>query len=76
MAFVPTDDLENLMVFNAILNSKAFGYLVSVQLARTELAQSYEVGLIQKTAVPTIDGGVHAELFRCGNGCLEHSERV
>ena len=32
----------------ALMNSKAFGYLVSVQLARTELAQSFEVGLIQQ----------------------------
>ena len=36
----------------AITNSSAFGLLVSLQLARTELAQSYEVGLIQKTPLP------------------------
>ncbi len=34
------------------MNSSPFGYLVSVQLARTELAQSYEVGLLQQTPVP------------------------
>ena len=37
------------------MNSKPFGYLVSVQLARTELAQSYEVGLIQQTPIPDDD---------------------
>jgi len=37
-----------------IINSEVFGLLVSVQLARTELAQSYEVGVIQKTPIPNL----------------------
>jgi len=37
-----------------LLNSSAFGLLVSVQLARVELAQSFEVGLIQQTPIPTL----------------------
>ncbi len=53
-AFVADDDPEELLALSAILNSRAFGLLVSVQLARTELAQSYEVGLIQQTPVPPL----------------------
>jgi hypothetical protein len=53
-AFVENDDSNKLLSFSALLNSRPFGYLVGVQLARTELAQSYEVGLIQKTPVPEL----------------------
>jgi hypothetical protein len=53
-AFVEGDSPELLLALSALANSRAFGYLVSVQLARTELAQSYEVGLIQQTPVPTL----------------------
>ncbi|HPK71554.1 MAG TPA: hypothetical protein PLN93_06410, partial [Vicinamibacterales bacterium] len=51
-AFVEGDSPDELLALSAILNSSSFGYLMSVQLARTELAQSYEVGLIQQTPVP------------------------
>lgn len=51
-AFVEDDDSKKLLAILAIINSRPFGYLVSVQLARTELAQSYEVGLIQQTPIP------------------------
>jgi hypothetical protein len=37
------------------LNSRAFRSLLELQLARTELAQSYEVGLIQMTPTPDLD---------------------
>ena len=50
-----------------LLNSRAFAALVSLQLARTELAQSYEVGLIQSTPVPAlseIDRDVLASVAR------------
>jgi hypothetical protein len=53
-AFVTNDDPDELLALCAVLNSRAFGLLVSVQLARTELAQSFEVGLIQKTPVPNL----------------------
>ncbi len=53
-AFVSDDDPEALLALLALLNSGAFGLLVSVQLARVELAQSFEVGLIQQTPVPNI----------------------
>ncbi|MGQ9910593.1 MAG: hypothetical protein ACUVS2_17335 [Candidatus Flexifilum sp.] len=50
--FVADDDPDHLLALAAIMNSALFGYLVRLQLARTELAQSYEVGLIQQTPVP------------------------
>ena len=53
-AFVANDDQEELLALLCLLNSRAFGLLVSVQLARTELAQSYEVGLIQQTPIPSL----------------------
>ena len=52
VGFDNSDDEPSLLALSAILNSKPFCYLVSLQLARTELAQSYEVGLIQQTPVP------------------------
>ncbi len=52
--FEADDEPESLLALNALVNSRAFGYLVSVQLARTELAQSFEVGLIQQTPVPNL----------------------
>jgi len=36
------------------LNSAGYRALVALQLARTELAQSFEAGLIQQTPVPTL----------------------
>ena len=45
-AFVDDNSPEALLAVCALLNTQAFGLLVSVQLARTELAQSFEVGLI------------------------------
>jgi hypothetical protein len=53
-AFVEQDSSERLLALLAVMNSSPFGYLVSVQLARTELAQSYEVGLIQQTPLPAL----------------------
>jgi len=53
-AFVEADDLETLLSLCAVMNSAPFFSLVSLQLARTELAQSFEVGLIQQTPVPDL----------------------
>jgi hypothetical protein len=53
--FVQEDSPQQLLALSSVMNSAAFGYLVSVQLARTELAQSYEVGLIQQTPVPDLN---------------------
>jgi hypothetical protein len=53
-AFAADDDQDQLLAHLCIANSRGFGLLVSVQLARTELAQSFEVGLIQQTPVPEL----------------------
>ncbi len=60
--FVPNDALDTLLALCALVNSKAFGILVSVQLARVELAQSFEVGLIQQTPVPDLSAEHQATL--------------
>jgi hypothetical protein len=52
-AFVENDSSAGLMSLCAIVNSSTFGTLVAAQLARVELAQSFEVGLISTTPVPT-----------------------
>ena len=52
--FVEGDNAADLLGLAAVVNSKPFGYLMAVQLARTELAQSYEVGLVQQTPIPDL----------------------
>lgn len=54
VGFSGNDSEADLLALSAIVNSKPFEYLVSLQLARTELAQSFEVGLIQQTPVPDL----------------------
>jgi hypothetical protein len=51
--FAENDSSDHLMYLCAIINSSVFGALVATQLARVELAQSFEVGLISTTPVPT-----------------------
>jgi hypothetical protein len=63
-AFVDGDAPESLLALCAIMNCKVFGYLLAVQLARTELAQSFEVGLIQQTPVPDLTPAQEAELAK------------
>jgi len=52
VAFHEGDEPEDLALLLALMNSTMFELLVQVQLARTELARSYEVGLIQQTPIP------------------------
>ena len=47
-AFVDSDNPDSLLALLALVNSQAFGLLVSLQMA----FGSYEVGVIQKTPVP------------------------
>ena len=61
-AFVADDSPDALLALCALVNSLAFGLLVSVQLARVELAQSFEVGLIQQTPVPDLSAEQKARL--------------
>ena len=67
-AFGDGDEPTKLLALCTIVNSAAFGMFVSIQLARTELAQSYEVGLIQQTPVPDLtpdQQSTLAALARC-----------
>jgi hypothetical protein len=61
-AFVADDAPDALLTLCTLLNSQAFGLLVSVQLARVELAQSFEVGLIQQTPVPDLSAAQQSTL--------------
>lgn len=61
-AFVQNDNPRELLALCALANSLAFGLLVSVQLARTELAQSFEVGIIQQTPVPDLSSELQSFL--------------
>lgn len=54
VVFIEDDDLTALGSIMAIMNSRVFLALVQMRLARVELAQSYEVGLIQETPVPPL----------------------
>lgn len=49
-AFVLGDDTDELLALLALTNSRAFGLLVSLQMA----FGSYEVGVIQRTPIPTL----------------------
>ena len=52
--FVDGDSSLDLLALCALVNSSIFKHLVSAQLARTELAQSFEAGLIQQTPIPEL----------------------
>jgi hypothetical protein len=51
-AFVENDDAGDLLALLAVTTSAAFRYLVALQMA----FGSYEVGVIQRTPVPTLSG--------------------
>lgn len=57
-AFVADDDPDELLALLALANSRAFGLLVSLQMA----FGSYEVGVIQKTPVPRLTDAQRAAL--------------
>jgi hypothetical protein len=62
--FDDSNDESQLLAASAVANSLPFRALVALQLARTELAQSYEVGLIQQTPVPALSDSDVAALGR------------
>ncbi len=51
-AFVDDDDPDELLALLALVNSSSFALLVSLQVA----FGSYEVGVMQRTPIPTLDG--------------------
>lgn len=62
-AFVAEDAPEELLALLALTNSSAFGLLVSLQLAAADAAaRSYEVGVIQKTPIPTVPAATRQQL--------------
>lgn len=54
-AFEREDNPQSIIRLIGTSCSSTFAWLVAVQLARTELAQSFEVGLIQSTPIPSED---------------------
>ena len=53
-AFVPEDGPEGLLVLLAVMNSAPFEAFLKLQLAAaTAAARSYEVGLVQRTPIPS-----------------------
>ena len=52
--FLARDLAPEILSMAAVVNSAPFALMVQMQLARTELAQSYEVGLLQNTPVPAL----------------------
>ena len=57
-AFVDGDSPDDLLALLALLNSKAFALLVSLQVS----FGSYEVGVLQRTPVPTLNASVRQTL--------------
>ena len=60
--FVPSDERDELLATNGLLSSTTFRGLVALQLARVDLAQSYEAGLIQQTPIPGLSSDSKADL--------------
>lgn len=51
---VQNDPEPDLLALAAVVNSRTFAGLAAIQLARVELAQSFEVGLIQRSPFPKL----------------------
>jgi hypothetical protein len=64
--FVSGDKSDRLFFLASVLNSKAVLALVHMLLARTELAQSYEVGLIQSLPMPNAPSSTTSKLASLG----------
>jgi hypothetical protein len=52
--FTPTQTPNSLLATSALLNSLAFVRLLELQLARVDLAKSYETGAVSRTPVPDL----------------------
>jgi hypothetical protein len=60
--FTPTQSPESLLATSALLNSLAFRRLLELQLARVDLAKSYETGAVSRTPVPDLPAPVEHRL--------------
>lgn len=70
-AFVRGDDPVQLLALSAIMNSSAFLALVQTLLARVELAQSFEVGLIQSMPIPNLHDSISDDLSKRVAACID-----
>ncbi|MHC2261401.1 BREX-1 system adenine-specific DNA-methyltransferase PglX [Sinorhizobium meliloti] len=57
--FAEGDNLAALLALAAVLNSRIFKFLLSLQTARVELAQSFEVGLVQDSPIPDLTQSIN-----------------
>lgn len=62
--FTPTQTPASLLATSAVLNSLAFKRLLELQLARLDLAKSYETGAVSRTPVPELSSEVESRLAR------------
>lgn len=60
--FTPTQTPDSLLATCALLNSLAFRRLLELQLARVDLAKSYETGAVSRTPVPELSPQVEKQL--------------
>lgn len=68
--FATGDNPERLLALLAVLDSCPFEILIRVQLACTELARSYEIGLVNTTPIP---GGLHhTQASLAALACMAH----
>lgn len=63
-ALVVRDDRHALLALTSVMNSAVFLELISTMVARTSLAQSYEVGMIQQVPIPNLLPADYVELAR------------
>ena len=70
-AFVSDNNPESLLTLAALMNSRSFYIFVQMMVARTSLAQSFEVGLIQLIPVPNLSDPNGAGLSKLAYACLE-----
>ncbi|RWM12911.1 MAG: type II restriction endonuclease subunit M [Mesorhizobium sp.] len=52
--FTETQTASSLLFTCALLNSKAYKYLLGLQLSRVDLAKSYETGIVGRTPFPAV----------------------
>jgi hypothetical protein len=74
--FTDADDQQALLALLAIVNSRIFGALVALQVAGTELAQSFEVGLIQQTPIPSLSPIVRQKLAGLAKEAWSQKRRI
>ncbi|WP_438006158.1 hypothetical protein WME89_47330 [Sorangium sp. So ce321] len=58
------------------MNSMPFAYLLATQLARVDLAQSFEVGLVQQTPVPDLTSDSRADLSSLARRAWSHERTL